>query len=299
MRERIVSVVVPVFEDLRLSRCLEALERQQLPPGVSLDVVVVDNGSARAPEEEVARHPSARLLVEAAGGSYAARNVGVAAARGEIVAFTDSDCRPDPGWLATAVSRLDVDPGVAAVAGDVVLEFESGRPLSAGEWWEALEAFPQARYVASGFAVTANLVVRAEVLTRLRGFDDRLRSGGDVDFGERLRDGGFRLVHEPAAVVRHPARSSWREILTKARRTARGRVQMQQARGRSRADVRRTLRYHAKQWRRQVGRALRDPQLVGLRARAGYLALGSAYRLVVVVEALRQDVLVRRPRAVL
>ena len=73
-----------------------------------------------------------------------------------------------------------------------------------------------------GFGVTADLPVRREVLEQVGPFDERLRSGGDADWGERAAALGFRAVYVPAVRVRHPARARLRELVEKSRRTARG-----------------------------------------------------------------------------
>ena len=85
----LISVVVPVFNDeARLAGCLDALAMQTWPAS-HREVIVVDNGSV---PPVALRAGAARVIVERRPGSYAARNAGVAAAAGEILAFTDADC---------------------------------------------------------------------------------------------------------------------------------------------------------------------------------------------------------------
>jgi glycosyltransferase involved in cell wall biosynthesis len=99
-----VSVIIPVNQDSRLADCLDALARQDLPRE-AMEVLVVDTSADRAMAPLVAHYP-ARYLSHPGGGSYAARNLGVAWARGRFVAFTDADCVPPPGWLAAASAAL-------------------------------------------------------------------------------------------------------------------------------------------------------------------------------------------------
>lgn len=281
-RQRSVMVIVPTYEEPRLSQCLDALDVVEAPPATRVDVLVIDNGSAKPPTDVVAAHQNARLLIEHRRGSYAARNMGIAASDAEVLAFTDADCMPTAGWLTTALARLDSDSTVAAVAGRVQLVFSGAGPSSPCDWWEALEAFPQEMYVASGFGVTANLVVRADVVHAVGGFDVNAVSGGDVDFGSRLSKGGHRLIYEADAVVLHPARSSWSELLGKARRTARGRSRFEQLQGRDFRGFRRSIRWQVRELRRTLKRGLTDPGLPGARARVGYLCAGMAFRLVLI-----------------
>src|SRR5688572_11109439 len=94
-----ISVIIAVLDDFsRLRTCLDALARQTL--GVQqLEVLVVDNGSKEDPEPQLADYPFVRVLRESTPGSYAARNAALPVAHGRILAFTDSDCLPTPGWL--------------------------------------------------------------------------------------------------------------------------------------------------------------------------------------------------------
>ena len=286
-RIRTVRVVVPTYDDARLPHCLDALDLLEAPDGVRVEVVVVDNGSPVAPHEIVARHPGVHLLIEHRRGSYAARNAGMAAGpEADVLAFTDSDCRPCPQWLSAALARLDAEPDVAAVAGPVQLEFTDGSPTRACEWWEALEAFPQERYVGAGYGVTANLVVRGAVAAGVGGFDAGALSGGDVDFGARLAAGGHRLVYEPRSVVRHPARARWSELLGKARRTARGSTLLALREGRDLAGSARAAQWHLRMLVRTTRRACLDPALPHLAARAGYLRAGLAVRVVALAQSL-------------
>ena len=75
-------------------------------PADRFDVVVVDNASTEDVAAAVPADERFTLLVEPRRGSYAARNTGLGVARGEVLAFTDADCRPDPDWLTEAVAEL-------------------------------------------------------------------------------------------------------------------------------------------------------------------------------------------------
>ncbi len=215
-----VAVVVPVHDDAaRLARCLDALAAQTLPPGAA-EVVVVDDASGTSPEDLVRRYPGVRLVrLPERGGSYAARNAGVAVTGAPVLAFTDADCVPDRQWL---------DRGLAALAGcDVVagaVEVFSRAPRrGAVELFDAVTAFPQEHFVRRwGFGATANLLTRRATWAAVGPFDARLRSGGDADWGQRASAQGFRVAYDPQVRVRHPARASLAELVEKCNRTARG-----------------------------------------------------------------------------
>ena len=225
-----VSVIVPVRDGAdALAGCLSALAAQTYP-AERVEVIVVDDGSTEELAAALPDDPRFRLLVQAPAGSYAARNTALAVATGEVCAFTDGDCLPEPTWLARAVQALDEPPRADMVGGAVRLYFLDaaggldGVPRSGTELYEARHAFPQERYVTlERFAVTANMVVRRSSLDRAGPFDARLLSRGDAEFGQRLARGGGTQRYAPAAVVRHPARASWPELETKLRRTSAGR----------------------------------------------------------------------------
>lgn len=214
-----VSVIIPVFNDLAgLGRCLEHLERQT----VAAEIVVVDNGSDAAQSIDPREYPGVQVLKEDRIGSYAARNTGVRAAAGGIIAFTDADCLPAPGWLEAGIAVLE--SGDADLVGGAVEVFpaNASHPRSA-ELYEMKHAFPQRTYVEElGFAVTANLFVTRAVLEAVGPFREDLRSGGDLEFGRRATAAGFRLIFAPDAVVAHPARSTFAELSAKLRRTTAG-----------------------------------------------------------------------------
>lgn len=215
-----VSVVIPVYDDWeRLARCLEALEAQDLDGRP--EIVVVDNGSTEPPP---ARLPGApRVLRCDTPGSYAARNAGVAAASGAIVAFTDADCVPRPDWLRHGVAALAADPAADAAAGRVEVTAADAGARTRVESFELWCGFAQRAYVRRGFGATANLFVRRAALERAGPFDETLLSGGDKEWGRRLTRAGGRLVYAGDAVVAHPARATRAQLRRKVVRLVGGR----------------------------------------------------------------------------
>jgi glycosyltransferase involved in cell wall biosynthesis len=206
---------VPHYHDLTsLGRCLDALAGQTYPKG-DFEIIVADNASPEGAETVkgvIAGRGSLVIVPEK--GAGLARNGGVAAARGEILAFTDADCVPEPNWLregVEALSRFDI------VGGRVrVLVENPGRPTSA-EAFEAIFAFDNESYVRSkGFTVTANLFCRKSVFERVGGF--KVGVSEDLEWCQRARGAGFRLGYVEAAALGHPARRTWDELTRKWRR---------------------------------------------------------------------------------
>jgi glycosyltransferase involved in cell wall biosynthesis len=215
----VVSVVVPVRNGrATIADCLDALASQRDSP--AYEVVVVDNGSVDATAEVVRRHPVQAVLVsEPRPGSYAARNAGVAVAGGRVLAFTDADCTPEPGWLAAACGVLDAG---ADLAGGGIAMDASPNPTLVERYDRAVYLRQEDLVTQHGWAVTANLVIRRSVFDVVGTFDPSLPSGGDRDFCLRAAAAGCRLVYAPEAVVRHRPRTRLREIWKVNRRIGGG-----------------------------------------------------------------------------
>ena len=285
----LVSVIVPHFNDARrLQVCLGALHRQSYP-ACRFEVLVVDNGSDRAPIGVVRACPNAQLLSETTVGSYAARNAGVRHARGEILAFTDSDCQPDPRWLEEGVRALRADPACSAVGGSIEVFAADPKAPTAVEVYERLTAFRQESSLSRfGYFATANLFVPQAVFARVGAFDSRLASGGDLNWCRRARARGLRLVHAPEARVRHPARASLRALVRKRRRVIGGnrdawRLATPLASGVECAKVLMGMLPPV----RQLARAVTDRQLQGPRERCLFAAVAALHHYVEPCERLR------------
>lgn len=203
-----VSVIMPVLNEAqRVSACLDAIAGQdEAPP---FEVIIVDNGSRDATPDLVRAHPiGARLEREPARGPYAARNTGIAAARGEIVAFTDADCLPEPRWLAEGVAAIDAG---ADLAGGRIVQRASANP-TVWERYDRATYLDQDLYIrVEGFAATANLFVRAAVFRDLGGFVPQLTASGDVELGQRATRAGYVLAYAPEARVLHHPRATLRD----------------------------------------------------------------------------------------
>lgn len=233
-RRPFVSVIVPVFDDCRnLLCCIDALERQSYPREL-FEVIVVDNGGAELPDLSIT-FPQARVIREPRPGSYAARNAGIAAARGEALAFTDADCVPSPEWLEKGAMRLIAFERPGIIAGQLRrVTAHSNRPNLA-ELYDRMFFLNQELYVRAGhFGCTANLVAWAATFREVGQFDAELKSGGDVEWGQRAWRQGVRVHYARDVVVDHGMLSNPLAIIRKARRVVGGHYQL---RSRSRYGV--------------------------------------------------------------
>lgn len=218
-----VSVIIPVYNDFsRLEVCLRALEKQTYPQD-KYEVIVVDNGSDRPIESVADTFSKVRIAREEKRGSYAARNKGISLARGEVLAFTDSDCIPRAEWLENGVAQLMSVPNCGLVAGKVdIFARDKNRP-------RASELFDQLFYLDQEHAVnkkhygaTANLFTFRSVVEKVGVFNDELKSSGDSEWGQRVHEHGYALAYAGAASVMHPARESVRALYRKTVRITGG-----------------------------------------------------------------------------
>ena len=196
-----VSVILPTFNRARrLERCLGALPRD-------VEIVVVDDGSTDETPEVPARvgHSLLRYLRLENRGPAAARNRGVDRASGDILAFIDDDCVPEPGWPWPLVNRLGREPPAVGGVGGRVLPLSDGRVSRYMTFHRILEPPPSCSYL-----VTANCAYRRVAFEAVGGFDETIRrpGGEDPDLAFRVRARGYRLAFEPSAIVRHEYREN-------------------------------------------------------------------------------------------
>jgi GT2 family glycosyltransferase len=202
-----ISVVVCSFNGERtIGACCEALLRLDYP---NYEVIVVDDGSTDR-TAEIARGFGLRVLSTGNAGLSNARNTGMRAATGEIVAYTDDDAQPDPHWLTylawsflttghAAIGGPNIPPPGEGLVADCIAHAPGG-PV------HVLLSDTVAEHVPG-----CNMAVRRRCLEAIGGFDPRYRAAGDdVDVCWRLQELGWTIGFSPAAMVWHHRRSSIR-----------------------------------------------------------------------------------------
>ncbi len=212
-----ISVVIPhMNQPQMLARCLASLRAGARQPD---EIFVVDNGStsngvACLPTEVCAPYPNLRLLQEPTPGPGPARNLGVAAATGDILAFIDADCLADPQWLACAEAAM-ADPSAQILGGDVRIAYVDPGRLTQLEAYESIYAYRMDIYIArDGFTGTGNLVVRRDVMARVGPFAG-IGVAEDIDWGQRATAMGIQIRYVPGMKAYHPARRKSSELKSK------------------------------------------------------------------------------------
>lgn len=206
-----VSVIIPVYNDpKRLERCLQALENQTY---AKYEVIVVDNASDESIAPIVRQFPHARAAHENRPSQFAARNTGLTLASGSVIAFTDADCVPSSSWIECGVATLLRTPNCGLVAGKIEIFFKDPKRPTGVELYEGLTALPQKKFIEAGrFGATANVFTFRSVFERVGLFDDETKSGGDVEWGQRVWGAGYALIYDDECSVAHPARYSLSEL---------------------------------------------------------------------------------------
>jgi glycosyltransferase involved in cell wall biosynthesis len=203
--EPTVSVVVATHRRASLlPRLVAAIEAQDLP--APFELVIVDDASPDETPAVVERLaagasvPVRSLRLERNAGPATARNLGWREARAPVVAFTDDDCLPQPGWLSALVAALD--------GADVV----QGRTRANPEQLANTGPFSRTLDVSweEGFYQTCNIAYRRPLLERLGGFDEAFRApaGEDTDLAWRALELGATTRFADDAIVWHDVRPS-------------------------------------------------------------------------------------------
>jgi len=207
-----VSVVVCTYNGSRTIRdCLDGASRLAYP---DYEVIVVDDGSSDA-TAVIARQYDCRLIQTENRGLASARNSGLAAATGDIIAYLDDDAYPDPDWL-TYLAATFLRTGYAGVGGPNIAPPGDG-PIAEcvarapGGPVHVLVTDREAEHIPG-----CNMAFRKSCLDAIGGFDPQFRTAGDdVDVCWRLQERGWTLGFHPAAMVWHHRRNSvrayWRQ----------------------------------------------------------------------------------------
>lgn len=196
-----VSVVIPVYNGARfISGLMESLQGID-PDGYELEFIVVDDGSTDDTAERLAQYP-VQVISQANAGPASARNAGWRKADGDIVVFTDADCRPGKLWIRSLMEGFS-DATVGAVAGS----YDIANPESALSRVIHTEIIHRHNQLQDFVRVagTYNLAIRRQCLEMLNGFDESYpaASGEDNDLSYRLQKAGFRIAFRPRARVAH------------------------------------------------------------------------------------------------
>lgn len=217
----VISVIIPTFNRAHLlGQAVRSVLDQQFE---SLEIIIVDDGSTDETPMVVAEMGSSvRYVRQDNKGAAAARNVGVELAKGQYIAFLDSDDLFLPEKLRMQSAVLASDPDVGMVYARALVMDESGVVLSR-QWGGDLSGaiYPRMLFMHDSFITTPTVMVRAEVLRQVGGFDESMTVCEDLDLWRRIAR-RYRVIHllQPLAVIRERTSEAFNaSAMVKARTT--------------------------------------------------------------------------------
>jgi GT2 family glycosyltransferase len=213
-----VTVVVPVCNgEETIQPLLESLQKLDYDRN-KVEVIVVDGNSTDKTREIVKKYP-VKLVIEKQKGLNLARNIGIKLGNGEIIAFTDSDCRVPTNWITKIVENFK-DPRVSCVGGsakalnnDFVSQYADNSIVRLMPFFkkreELKEVKPFFRHPAG-----CNMAFRRKVAEEVGYFDEEIMYGFDeVEFADRICRAGYKMVLDPKVSVWHKHRSTFMDLL--------------------------------------------------------------------------------------
>ena len=211
-----VSVIIPTYNDWgRLRKCLLALSNQTYPKN-KFEIIVINNNPNDTIPHYIKKY-NCTILKEVAIGSYAARNTGISFSKGDILAFTDSDCIPNIFWIERAVNRFI--KGCDRIAGLIDI-FPMNVNANIPELYGITFGFDQEAAASNGLSVTANMFAKKSLFAKHGKFNSSLFSGGDTEWSRRVYSKGISIEYASEVIVKHPARKSLKELFNKRYRVS-------------------------------------------------------------------------------
>ncbi len=205
-KETFFSVIIPTYNHAeQLAACLQSIVDLDYRRD-SFEVIVVDDGSDVSPDAVVAsfgKQLDITLVTQPNAGPAAARNTGVARAKGQFLAFTDDDCCPTANWLSNLASSF-LDAPDCAIGGRTINALPNNLFSTASQ---TIIDFVYARYNDDlrqpRFFASNNLALPADRFKAIGGFDRALRTSEDRELCERWLHQGYRMIFAPEVVIYH------------------------------------------------------------------------------------------------
>jgi len=221
-----VSVIVPVLHDaLRLEQCIEALLKQTYTTK-KVEIIIVDNGPCKEVQDIVHQYPQCILEVQEKRGPNFARSAGITRAKGNILAFTDADCIPDPHWIERGISYVIHNRNCGMVGGRVQMIPRDESNINCVEAYDCLLYLDQHKHVMyQKFAATANAFIPRSVLDAISPLHIAYHGSDDEEIGRRIHEAGFAMTYAPDAVVYHPAHYTFSSLWKRTQRNMKGKIE--------------------------------------------------------------------------
>jgi len=217
MSGKFISIIIPAYNSIRtMKKCVESILALNYP-AAEYEAIIVDDGSTDgtpAVLEKYKDNLNLKIIRLPNGGPSKARNIAIKQARGEFVAFTDSDCILDREWLNNLMKGFDTEGRVMGVGGDQlspVDETEFGTQLNdflkligfISDYVKEYSGVKPAVMRETEHNPTCNVIYRKEIFEKAGFFSEDLWPGEDVELDYKIRKLGYTLIFNPAAIVFH------------------------------------------------------------------------------------------------
>jgi glycosyltransferase AglI len=217
------SVIIPVYKDPKgLEITLKSSINQTLPKD-QYEIVVCNDGSDKEVTKVCEKYNIVRVVnTRPNKGSYGARNEAIKISKGKYIAFIDADIKASKDWLEKGYNLLRK---YDYVGGRV--DIDKTKLKTTAHYYEYLTAFNNEKKMNKDhYSPTANLFVKKEVIEDIGMFDERLKSGGDVEFGNRVYDSKkYNIFYSDKLKVVHPPRG-YKALVKKNIRITKGRMDL-------------------------------------------------------------------------
>jgi len=213
-----ISIIIPVYKDPEgIKDTLDSLVKQDFDKN-NYEIIIGNDDGDKETENICKMYNTKVINIIPNKGSYNARNEAIKESKGEYLAFIDADIKASKDWLSNGVKLLKK---YDYLGGAVDIDKSSLRNLS--HYYEYLTAFNnENKFNKFHYSPTANLFIKRNVLSRLGLFDSKLRSGGDVEFGNRVYISKlFKMAHSNNIRTIHPPRGK-KKLINKNIRTLKG-----------------------------------------------------------------------------
>ena len=216
-----VSIIIPVYNDPDgLDDTLSSLVIQDYPND-ELEIIVVDNGSGDL-TLEIAKNFERKYpkiinveVEDQIQGSYAARNMGIKHAKGDILIFIDSNITVYQDYVSRVVQKFK-NSSVDYLGCNVKM---LKREKTIASKYNFLNGFNIKKAIENDhYTPTCNLSIKKRIINELGVFDERLEGGGDFEFGQRVYERGFELGYANEIILHHPTRHTYLSLIKKAQR---------------------------------------------------------------------------------
>jgi len=215
-KENFLSIIIPVYNDPKgLKITLSSLKK--ILPDNKHEIIVVNDGANKNIASIAKNFRTNLVSISPNCGSYFARNRGIEYSKGEFIAFLDANIEVTHDWYDKGIESIKK---YDYIGGKIVIDDSNINTIT--KLFEFKTAFLVKNYLEKNhYAPTTNLLIKRNIIKKIGGFNEKLKSGGDFEFGNRVYRNNFKQYYNPKMIVIHPPRDL-KEKIKKMKRISKG-----------------------------------------------------------------------------